>query len=454
MADDTVPGSGHPAEMTREAKSSGIQTRQSPTYVLMVLTAILAVNQLDRHILNISLDAIGREFSLTDAQLGLLSGVLFTVLYILFGFPAARLAARFNRRNIVAVSALVWSSLTIATGTAQSFAQLALLRMGVGVGEAGAIGPSQAIISDLYPEDRRTTAMGVYMSGATTGILFAFLVGGVVGQAYGWRWTFVAAGVPGIILAVILRVTCREPERVGTSAEPEVERSLFVSTVKRIWKDRVLFHIFIGFGISGTVTFGALTWYAAYIIRFHELNQAQTGIYLACTVGIIGSIGSILAGRFADRLGASDPRRRIYVVIIGLLAAKPFALAFLLQSDTVLALASLAVATFFANTISGPTFALIHNRFDNEMRPMATAVYLFAFNMIGLGFGPALVGLVSDVLLPDAGNRSLAYALVVAQLVGIWGAWHFWKATRLMRCPQNARERGSPETGQAIVDPE
>lgn len=442
MAEDTVPASGHPADMTHEAQSSAIQTGQSPTYILMVLTAILAVNQLDRHILNVSLDAIGREFSLTDAELGLLSGVLFTVVYVLFGFPVARLAARFNRRNIVAASALVWSCLTIATGTAQSFAQLALLRIGVGVGEAGAIGPSQAIISDLYPDNRRTTAMGIYMSGATIGILFAFLVGGVVGQAYGWRWTFVAAGVPGIVFAVLLRFTTREPERVGTSVDPDVEKSLLVSTVKRIWKDRVLFHIFVGFGISGTVIFGALTWYAAYILRFHGLNQAQTGIYLACTVGIIGTLGSILASRFADRLGASDPRRRIYVVIIGLLAAKPFALIFLLESDTVLALAALAVATFFANTISGPTFALIHNRFDNEMRPMATAVYLFAFNMIGLGFGPALVGLVSDMLIPHAGNRSLAYALVIAQLAGIWGAWHFWTATRLMGRPEKTGERG------------
>ncbi|WP_346891096.1 MFS transporter [uncultured Roseibium sp.] len=438
MADDTVPGSGHPAEMTHEAKSSGIQTRQSPTYVLMVLTAILAVNQLDRHILNISLDAIGREFSLSDAQLGLLSGLLFAAVYVLFGFPAAKLAASFNRRNIVAVSALVWSSLTIATGTAQSFAQLALLRMGVGVGEAGAIGPSQAIISDLYPEDRRTTAMGIYMSGATIGILFAFLIGGVVGQAYGWRWTFVAAGLPGIILAVVLRFTTREPERGGTSADPDVMKSLFTSTVKRIWTDRVLFHIFVGFGISGIVTFGALTWYAAYIIRFHGLNQAQTGIYMACTVGIIATVGSVLTGRFADYLGASDPRRRIHVVIFALLAAKPFAMTFLLADNTVLALGALAVATFFANTMFAPTFALVHNRLDNEMRPMATVVYLFAFNMIGLGLGPALVGIVSDMLVPDVGNRSLAYALVVFNLAGIWGAWHFWKATRLMACPQNA----------------
>lgn len=443
MADETFPHGDRLQGTAAGSGSTPIRKRRShsPTHMLLVLTAILAVNQLDRHVLNISLDAIGQEFSLSDTQLGLLSGLFFTVVYVFFGFPIARLAAKFNRRNIVAASAFVWSSLTIVTGAAQSFLQLALLRVGVGIGEAGAVGPSQAIISDLYPEDRRTTAMGIYVAGSTIGILFAFLIGGVVGQAYGWRWTFVIAGIPGIALAIILRFATSEPARTETAPDPSVVQTLFRSTVKRVWTDRVLLHIFIGFAISGVVTFGALTWYATYIIRFHGLSQAQTGIFLAFSVGIVGTVGSVLAGRFADYLGLAGPHRRIYVVIIGLLAAKPFALTFLLADNSVVALSALVIATFFANTISGPTFALIHNRFENELRPMATVVYLFAFNMIGLGFGPALVGLVSDTLMADAGNRSLAYSLVFVQIAGVWGAWHFWRATRLMveakKTPEN-----------------
>ena len=187
--------------------------KSSSRYTLAVLMSIFAINHLDRHILSITLNQIGAEFSLSDTQLGLLSGLLFAVVYVLFGFPVAKLATKGNRRNIIATATAIWSVLTIAMAGAQNFFQLALARLGVGIGEAGAVAPAHSMISDLYPEDKRTSAMATFVTGANIGVLLAFLIGGIGGQALGWRWAFVIAGIPGLFLALILRFTVAEPAR-------------------------------------------------------------------------------------------------------------------------------------------------------------------------------------------------------------------------------------------------
>jgi predicted MFS family arabinose efflux permease len=399
-------------------------------YTLFILTAVLAVNQLDRNILAITLDSIGTEFTLTDTQLGLLSGALFAVVYVAFGFPVARLAARGSRRNIIVASMTVWSALTIAVAGAQNFTQLALARLGVAIGEAGAVVPAHSMISDLYPPQKRTGAMATFVMGANIGILLAFLIGGIAGQYLGWRWAFVIAGVPGLLLAAVMYLTVREPARDPTAPPASSSRSLFVSTVQTIWRDRGLFHTMLGVGISGIVTFGALSWNAVFIIRTHDLTQAQTGIYLALTIGIIGGLGTWLSGVIADRLGARNPKWRLGVVVVAILAAKPFAITFLLADNTFVALGFLALGVVFAGVFWGPSFAFLHGRVSAEMRPMATAIYLFVYNVIGVGIGPTLVGIFSDTLYSGAGGRSIGFALLTLQVAGIWGAWHYWRAMR------------------------
>lgn len=266
--------------------------KSSRRYTLFILTAVLAMNQLDRNILGITLEAIGHEFSLSDTQLGLLSGALFAVVYALFGFPVAKLSARGNRRNIIGASVAVWSALTIAMGAAQNFVQLALARLGVGIGEAGAVVPSHSIISDLYPPERRVSAMATFVVGANVGILLSFLIGGIVGHMFGWRWAFVIAGVPGLALALLIFFSVSEPERDLTAVPNQVGGSLLLQTIKVIWRDKGLLHAMLGIAISGIVTFGALAWNATYVMRAHGLNQAQTGILLALVIGIIGGLGT------------------------------------------------------------------------------------------------------------------------------------------------------------------
>lgn len=400
----------------------------SRRYTLLLLTAVFAVNQLDRNILAITLDQIGAEFALTDTQLGLLSGVLFAVVYVLAGFPIARLAARGSRRDIIAASVAVWSALTIAMAGARSFAELALARLGVGIGEAGAVAPAHSMISDLYPPERRTSAMATFAAGANIGTLLAFLVGGIAGQALGWRWAFVIAGLPGLALALLLRFTVTEPARPRV---PTATRgSLFGATLRTIWHDAGLFHAMWGLAITGIVTFGALAWNAAFIIRALGLGQAATGIYLALTIGVLGAVGTWGSGVIADRLGAGNPRWRLGVVVVAILVAKPFALAFLLLPAAVPALACLAVSATLSAVFWGPTYAFLHARIEPHMRPMATAIFLFVFNIAGVGIGPTFIGFASDTIFSNEGARSLGYAIATVQIVGAWGAWHYWRAMR------------------------
>ncbi|MEO0328153.1 MAG: MFS transporter [Pseudomonadota bacterium] len=398
----------------------------SPRYTLVVLTAIFAVNHLDRHILSITLTQIGTEFTLSDTQLGLLSGLVFALVYVLFGFPIAKLAARGNRRNIISVSIAVWSSLTVALAGAQNFTHLLFARLGVGIGEAGAVSPAHSMISDLYPENRRTSAMATFVAGANIGVLLAFLIGGVVGQMLGWRWAFVMAGIPGLILALILWKTVNEPIRQKSQLYREENRSLFISTLKAIWEDRGLFHAMAGISIVGIVTFGALAWNPTFIIRAHGLTQAQTGIFLALTIGIGGGFGTWLSGKLADQWGRKNPKWRIGIVVAVILISKPFIIVFLLADTRALALASFVGAALIASVFWGPTFAFLHSRIKPHMRPMASAIFLFCFNLIGVGIGPTIIGVLSDTLFADYGVRSTAYSLLIIQIAGLWAAYHYW----------------------------
>ncbi len=406
-------------------------------YTLAVLTAVFAVNQLDRNILAITLDQIGAEFALSDTQLGLLSGALFAVVYVLAGFPIARLAARGSRRNIIGASVAIWSALTIAMAGARSFTELALARLGVGIGEAGAVAPAHSMISDLFALERRTSAMATFAAGANIGVLLAFLVGGIAGEALGWRWAFVIAGVPGLALAVLLRFTVAEPAR--SNEAPALRGSLFLATLRTIWNDVGLFHAMWGLAITGVVTFGALAWNAAFIIRALGLSQAQTGIYLALTIGVLGAAGTWASGAVADRLGAPNPRWRLGVVVVTILVAKPFALAFLLLPSAVPALACLAVSASLAAVFWGPTYAFLHSRVEPHMRPMATAIYLFVFNIAGVGIGPTFIGFASDTIFAGEGVRSLGYAIATVQIAGAWGAWHYWRAMRTIPARPDAQ---------------
>jgi predicted MFS family arabinose efflux permease len=401
-------------------------------YVLALLAALSAFNFLDQQVMAIVLEPVRREFALSDIQLGLLSGLAFAALYSMLGIPAAVWAVDHSRRNLIAASALLWGAATILCGAAHSFTQLLLGRLGVGIGEAGGMPASQALISDLYEPERRATALAILAAGVNVGVFLAFLVGGFVAQRHGWRVAFVAVGIPPLALAVLLRLTVHEPPRaVAKACTPSY--ALVNETLRAIWRDPALRQLCFASTLTMAVGYGALPWIPSYLVRSHGLDIATIGLFLAVLIGLGGALGTYLGGKLADRLRRVDPRWSLWLVCLVFVIARPFAMALYAVDQTWLALTLFALPAMVGAIHMGPSFAVLHERIDARLRPISSAVLLLILNFIGLGLGPLLVGALSQWVFAGFGEESLRYALMAIQVVGLWGAVHYYFAGRNLR---------------------
>ncbi|HVZ50422.1 MAG TPA: MFS transporter [Pseudolabrys sp.] len=398
-------------------------------YTLFMLAALTALNQFDRQLMNILIEPIRREFALSDVEIGLLSGFAFVGIYTVLTVPAALFAVRSHRVNLIAAAALTWGAMTALCGAAQSYAQFFVARFGVGIGEAGSMPPSHAIISDLYPPERRATAMAIWSAGINVGIFFAFLGGGVVGHRYGWRVAFFGAAALTVAFAIMLRLTVREPPRNASRA---TSVSLLVSTLRAMLRDRTLRHLWAAGILASTVSYAVLTWLPSFLVRSHHMTIASAGIYLALVIGPGGALGTWLGGYFSDRLGRRDARWSLWLVGAVIVASKPFIVAFLLLPATIPALVMFIVPAATAGVTLGPMLAVLHNRVAVELRPIASAIFLLGVNFVGLGLGPLVVGTMSDDLFAGFGGDALRYSLVAAQLLSLWAAYHYYVAGSLL----------------------
>jgi MFS family permease len=401
----------------------------SRAYCLAVLTAVAALNQLDRQLMSILLEPVRQEFALTDVQLGLLSGLAFSALYTTLSIPAAVWAVNHSRRNLIAVAAVVWGGMTALCGAAQSFGQLLLARLGVGVGEAGGIPPSHAIISDLYPPGERATAMAIWSAGNNVGLFVAFLFGGFIAQRFGWRMAFIVAGLMTVLFALLVRLTVHDPPR-ATEAGAAMRSGRMRESWRLMWRDPTLRQVWAGAVITAAVGFGALAWIPSYLARSHQLPLATVGVYLAVAVGLGGAIGTWLGGHYSDMLRRRDIRWSLWLVAAVFIGSKPFSIAFYLLDNTALALALFALPAAAGGIFMGPSVAVLHDRVPVSLRPIVSAIFLMFINFIGLGLGPLITGALSQFVFASAGEHSLRYALVVMQIAGVWGGLHYWQAGR------------------------
>lgn len=402
--------------------------------MLFMLTAAYVLNHLDRNILNIVLNDIGIEFNLSDLQLGTLSGLAFAVIYALLGFPIAKLAKPGRRKIILVTATAVWSGMTMLMGVTTNYIQLFLTRVGVGIGEAGCVPPSHVMIVDAYPEDKRATALAIFSAGTNIGIFLSFLFGGYIAVQFGWRMAFLAAGLPGLILAIVMLVTLREP-KVGRSygASANSASASYRDVLFTLFKDPSTRHVIFGAALVAVVGYGAVTWVATFLARTHGLPLGQIGLYLAITIGVFGALGTWFGGLIADRLGNKYPDWRLKFISITILIAKPLSIVFYLSDNLTFALILFIVPATVGTMFTGPTFAHIYSSIAPATRPMATAIMMFTINVVGLGLGPVFVGFVSDMLAASQGADSLRYALVIIQLAGLWAAVHFWLAGRIVK---------------------
>jgi predicted MFS family arabinose efflux permease len=401
-------------------------------YVLVVLTALSAMNQLDRQLMNILIEPVRREFVLSDVQLGLLAGLAFVALYSVLSLPAAVYAMHANRRNLVAAAALVWGTMTVACGLAVSYWHLLVARLGVGVGEAGGVAPSHAMISDLYAPHERATALAICSAGVNVGIFFAFLGGGYIGHRFGWRAAFFSAGALTIVLAAVLRLSVREPPRPVVIGASHTSAAV-ARTLSALWNEPALRHVCVGATITTVVGYAALAWIPSYLVRSHELNIAIAGAYLAVTVGIGGAVGSWIVGKYSDVLRRRDVRWSLWLIAVLFALAKPFSIAFFVLDRTWLALALFVVPAAIGTTFLGPSIAVIHNRIPAELRPLGSALFLLLIALVGLGLGPLATGAMSQWVFDAHGPDSLRYAMTTMQCIGFWGAYHFYAAGRHLR---------------------
>ena len=303
-------------------------------------------------------------------MLGLLSGIAFAAFYAVLGIPIALLADRFNRRNIIVVCITVFSAMTALCGAAASFFQLFLARIGVGVGEAGTMPASQSILSDLYPVAERPTAMGLLAAGGNIGLMLGLLIGGWVNEWYGWRVAFLVASVPGVILALTIYFTVREPPR--TTAKPKSgwlrETWESVSLVGRI---RSVRRFVMGGTFYGMSAYGIHTWMPVYYIRYHDMSTGEAGTAISIIVGVLGGIGAFAGGVLCARLSGRDLRWNGWVPALAILVSVPLLIAMLLTNNTWLALGLFVIPGILSSVYAGPTWSIIQELVPPGRRAMA-----------------------------------------------------------------------------------
>lgn len=404
-------------------------------YALLLLTVVYTFNFIDRQLLAILQESIKMDLQLSDGQLGLLAGFAFALFYVTAGLPIARWADQGNRRNIIAGALSLWSLMTALSGITQNYAQLLLARVGVGVGEAGGSPPSHSIISDIFPPERRASALGIYSTGVNIGILFGFLLGGWLNEFFGWRVAFMVVGAPGILLAVIVRFTLREPvrgladNRAATASIPPLSQVLGI-----LWSRHSFRHMAFGAALNAFCAYGIASWTASFMIRSHGMSTGELGTWLAMIAGVGGAIGVTIGGMLADRLGQQDKRWYMWLPACAGAISVPFIALVYVAEQAHTALLLSIVPGLLSNVYLGSTIATTHNLVGLRMRALSSAILFFILNIIGLGLGPLLVGLLSDALLPQFGDHSLRQAMLYL-LPGVmaWSTLHFFFAARSLR---------------------
>ena len=417
-------------------------------YVLVVLTLCYVLNTVDRsQILAASLQAIKKEFAASDFQMGVLTGIPFALFYSVMGIPIAAWADRGSRRNVLAIAVASWSVMTAVFGMAVNYAMLFVARVGTAVGEAGGSPPSHSLISDYFPKRRRGTAFSIYALGVPLGSLVGAVFGGWGNQNIGWRMTFILAGVPGVVMALILFLTVKEPPRglsdgVSRAVADRAPVPGMFEVLHALWQRRSFRHLTLAAALHSVVWYASSAFNNAFLQRSHHMSVAEAGVWIGVLSGI-GGLGTFLGGFAADRLSTRFNDRRWYLWVPGIatLLCVPFQFAAYMSPDRAVMLPSFVGLMFMAAVFFGPSFAMTQALATLRMRSVATSLLLFIQTLIGNGLGPSMTGLISDRLAPSVQQNSLRYALVAIGIVNVWAAVHYLLSSRTVRQDLEATER-------------
>ncbi|ALH81722.1 spinster family MFS transporter [Sphingopyxis macrogoltabida] len=403
--------------------------------MLWILLVVYIFNFLDRQIVNILAEPIKRDLGLSDTELGLLAGPAFAVFYALLGIPIARYADKdgTNRVRLIALSLAIWSAMTAVCGLAQNFVQLLLARIGVGIGEAGCTPAAHSLIADSVAPEKRSSAIAFYGLGVPVGSLLGLIIGGVVNDLYGWRAALMLVGAPGLLLALVVLFVMREPRHLRpaeTAATANTAAPLSTrEALREIFASRAFVYILIAASVTAFLGYGKGLWTISFFIRSHGLSTTEAGLSMAVVLGLAAALGTWLGGKLADKYGARDKRHILTFPAFGMVIVAPILFLGYYMEHWLVAMALLVVPSIVNNAYYGPAYGCVQGLVQPRARAVAASIMLFGQNLIGLGLGPFLFGVMSDALQPVAGQESVRWVLYGAAWLGLIPAFFFWRAS-------------------------
>jgi MFS family permease len=406
-------------------------------YVLAVLVLGYVFNVIDRGVLAIVQRDIREELEISRTAMGLLTGLGFGLFYAVMGIPIARLADRWSRVNVLALSISLWSAATALCGAAFNYVSLAAFRTGTGIGEAGGSPPSHSLISDYFPVSRRATALAIYAMAVPVGTAIGNIASGWSNEYFGWRWTFVMVGLPGVLVGLLAWLTIKEPPRGyadGPSAKQRPSAPPFLDVFRFLVARRSFMHMSVAAALHAVAWYAGSNWNAEFFRGAHRLSSGEAGNYLA-TFALIGAIGSFLGGFLADRISTRRNDQRWYMWVPGTacIAMVPLQFVSYLSPNLRVVVPAFSVMVVLASMFFGPSFSVAQSIATVRMRAVSASVLLFIQSIIGLTLGAALPGTISDLLAPSVGNAALSYAMVIVGLANVWAAVHYFLGARTYR---------------------
>lgn len=413
------------------------------------MACVTALNVMDRQLLSVLIDPIKREFAVSDAAMGLLTGTAFALLHGTAGIPIAVAADRGVRRSIIAFGLAVWSGLTFLTGFARTFAEIFAIRVGVGIGEAAGGPPAQSLLSDTFAPERRATALAILAIGGPLGSILVFALGGWLADAYGWRVAFMVFGAPGLVLAALIRFSVPEPVRGALEAKRPDAKAANAAAAAEIPFARALRILFavpsvrsvvFASGLHSVGMYAVLGWSVPYLTRVHGVSTSEAGARLAFASGLLTAVGTLAGGALADRLARRDRRWLLWQPALALVVAFPFAAGFVLASSAESAMWLLAPVSVLTGSCFGPFYSVVQTVVAPRMRALAAALVVGLNTLLGLGIAPPAVGWLNEVGAARFGVESIRYSLLAALTAHLASALFLWIASRTVERDLSARD--------------